>query len=334
MLTLSILDQSPVSKGKSARTALQETVLLAQRAEEWGYHRFWVSEHHNMRRLAGSTPEVLLAHLGAKTSTIRIGSGGVMLPHYSAYKVAENFRMLEALYPGRVDLGIGRAPGGMPIATMALQEGKYRNVNQYPQQIDDLTAYLHDATGDEHRFSGLKATPLIDTVPELWVLGSSGESARIAAEKGAYYSFAHFINAEGGPSYMRYYRKHFQRSVWLERPETSVSVFVFCAKTEHEAEELAAAMDLNLLMIEQGIKSDGIPSIEEVKSYRYTPYELERIRENRKRFIFGTPDKVKEQLLAFAKMYETEEVIVVTIAHSFEAKLKSYCLLMEEMKKR
>lgn len=285
-----------------------------------------------MRRIAGSTPEVLLAHLGAKTSTIRIGSGGVMLPHYSAYKVAENFRMLEALYPERVDLGIGRAPGGMPIATMALQEGKYQNINKYPQQIDDLTAYLHDAVDENHRFSGLKATPIVDTVPELWVLGSSGESARIAAEKGAHYSFAHFINAEGGPAYMEHYRQHFQPSVWSDKPKTSASVFVLCAETEEKAEELAETMDLNLLMVEQGIKSGGTPSIEDVRSYRYTPYELARITENRKRYIYGTPDKVKSQLLEFAALYETEEIIVVTITHSFEDKLESYRLIMEEFK--
>ena len=329
MLTLSILDQSPIASGSTARRALQQTVELAQAAERLGYKRFWVSEHHDATTLAGSTPEVLIAHLAAKTEHIRIGSGGVMLPHYSAYKVAENFRMLEALYPGRIDLGIGRAPGGMPIATMALNEGKRRDIDRYPEQVEDLIAYVSDTVPDNHRFHGLTATPVVDTIPEIWLLGSSNGSAAIAAQKGTAYSFAHFINGEGGEQAMAAYRRHFQPSVLYEKPQTSVAIFVVCAPTDEEADRLASSLDLSLLFTANGQKSDGTPTIEMAESYPYSPYELAFIRENRKRMIVGSPETVKQRIEALAAAYGTEEVVAVTITHSFSHRLRSYELLAD-----
>lgn len=328
MIKLSILDQSPVPTGSNSREAVQFTVKLAQHAEKWGYTRFWVSEHHDTRALAGSTPEVLIAHLAANTKRIRIGSGGVMLPHYSAYKVAENFRMLEALYPNRIDLGLGRAPGSMPRAAMALQEGKVRQAD-YSQQIDDLVMYLTDTVPKDHRFPGLKATPLIDTIPKMWLLGSTNGSASIAAQKGTAFSFAHFINGDGGEHVVKWYKQHFQPSILYGEPQASVAIFVFCAETDEEADLMASSLDLSLLFAATGQRSPGIPSIEMAQSYQYTPYERKFIEENRKRMIVGSPKTVKAKIEELAEAYGADEVMVVTNAHRYEDRLRSFELLAE-----
>src|SRR5690554_4340385 len=206
-LSYSILDQSPISEGSSPQEALKQTAVLAQKAEQWGYTRFWVSEHHDATTLAGSSPEVLIAHLGAVTKTIRLGSGGVMLPHYAPFKIAENFKLLEALYPDRIDAGVGRAPGGMPRASYALNEGKKRDTSKFPAQIDDLRMYLTDSIPEEHPYYGMKATPVTKHSPPIWVLGSSENSAQLAADKGLPYMFAHFINGEGGQQFAKEYRE-------------------------------------------------------------------------------------------------------------------------------
>ncbi|WP_456273662.1 LLM class flavin-dependent oxidoreductase [Bacillus sp. AK031] len=330
-LKLSVLDQSPIAEGMSPEAALKNTVKLAQYAEQLGFTRFWVSEHHDTTSLAGSSPEVLIAHLAAKTGKIRVGSGGVMLPHYSPYKVAENFRVLEGLNPGRIDLGIGRAPGGMPIASMALNNGQHRDVNQYPEQIDDLLAYLTDDLPDTHPYQGLKASPLISTSPELWMLGSSPSSAMLAAEKGLPYTFAQFINGEGGPNYTSHYRNNFKPSEVLGQPKNMVAVFVICAETDEEAESVASSIDLSILMVEQGMKSNGTPSPERAAQYQYSPFERARIQENRKRMVIGNPQKVKKRLQELSQQYETDEIMLVTITYDFEAKLKSFKLVADEL---
>lgn len=328
MIQLSALDQSPIPEGSTASEALAQTARLAQELEKLGYQRFWVSEHHFTYNLAGSSPEVLIAHLGARTEKIRIGSGGVMLPHYSSFKVAENFRLLEALYPNRIDLGVGRAPGGMPLASRALQEGKISGVDQYPEQLDDLIAYLHDALPKDHPFAGLQATPIIPTVPELWLLGSSGESAKLAAKRGAAFAFAHFINGQGGTEAMQWYQRYFQPSIVGEGPKSMVAIFVVCAETEEEANRVASSLDLSLLLLEKGAGSKGgVPSVERALQYPYSEYDRYRIEENRNRMIVGTPDQVKQQILKLSQEYNTKEFMIATMTHEFEAKLKSYQLL-------
>ncbi|WP_436664266.1 LLM class flavin-dependent oxidoreductase [Alicyclobacillus acidoterrestris] len=329
MLKLSILDQSPISHGSDARVALQQTVQVAQLADRLGYHRLWVSEHHDAPTLAGSTPEILIAHLAAKTSRLRIGSGGVMLPHYSAYKVAENFRMLEALYPGRVDVGVGRAPGGMPRSTMALQEGKPRGAVDYMQQVADLRDYLTDALPEDHRFYGLTASPVIDTVPEMWLLGSSDGSAYVAAQQGTAFSFAHFINGEGGTAAMQMYRDRFVPSRLCASPETSVAIFAFCADTEKEADKLASVLDLSLVFLANGQRADGVPTIEMAQSYPYSRYELALVKENRKRMVVGDKVSVKQQIEALAQAYGTNEVILCTNTARLEDRLHSFELVAE-----
>ncbi|AOY15493.1 hypothetical protein BGI23_09890 [Bacillus sp. ABP14] len=327
MIKLSVLDQSPISDGSTAAKAFSHTVTLAQEAEKLGYTRFWVSEHHNSVSLAGSSPEILISHIAAKTERMRVGSGGVMLPHYSPYKVAENFRVLEALYPNRIDLGVGRAPGGMPIATRALQEGKMLSLDQYPEQIADVAMYLHDQVPENHHYANLKATPVIPTSPDMWLLGSSGESAKIAAQQGASFAFAQFINGYGGPEVMEAYQKQFQPSYLGDKPKSIVAIFVICGETTEEAEKIASSLDLSILLLEQGKRTTGTPSIETAQNYSYSAYDLFRIKENRQRMIVGDPSSVKEQIVNLSKAYNTDEFMIVTITHRFEDKLNSYRLL-------
>ncbi|PFJ07732.1 LLM class flavin-dependent oxidoreductase [Bacillus cereus] len=329
MIKLSVLDQSPISDGSTASEAFSHTVTLAQEVEKLGFTRFWVSEHHNSVSLAGSSPEILISHIAAKTNRIRVGSGGVMLPHYSPYKVAENFRVLEALYPNRIDLGVGRAPGGMPIATRALQEGKMVSLDQYPEQIADVAMYLHDQVPENHHYANLKTTPVITTSPEMWMLGSSGESAMIAAKQGASFAFAQFINGYGGPEVMKAYQEQFQPSYLGDKPKSIVSIFVICGETNEEAENIASSLDLSILLLEQGKRTTGTPSIETAQNYSYSAYDLFRIKENRQRMIVGDPSSVKEKILNLSKAYNAEEFMIVTITHQFEDKLNSYRLLAD-----
>ncbi|MGG1552612.1 LLM class flavin-dependent oxidoreductase [Paenibacillus ferrarius] len=330
MLKLGVLDQSQIGEGRDAAQTLAETTALAQEAEKLGYTRFWMSEHHASQALAHSSPEVLIAHVAALTERIRVGSGGIMLPHYSAYKVAENFRLLEALHPGRIDVGLGRAPGGMPISTRALQEGKYVNVvDQYPQQVADLTGYLHDTQPAGHRFPGLHAAPIIPTAPEIWLLGSSYDSARLAAEQGTAFGFAQFFGNADCAEALRIYREHFTASSLNEKPYSLAAVLAICADTEEEANELALSTDLFFLSLGQGRLLPFFPSVDTAKHYPYTVNDYALIRGRQHQRIVGTPDSVKAQILSLNEAYQADEIMVVSPIHNVEARLKSYRLLAQ-----
>lgn len=329
MLALSVLDQSPVQSGSTAADAVQETLDLARAADRLGYRRYWLAEHHSTPGLAGSSPEVLIGQVASITSRIRVGSGGVMLTHYSALKVAEIFRMLETLFPGRVDLGIGRAPGSDQRTARALSHGPGAlGIERYPEQIADLIAFLHDRLPAEHPFAGVHAMPSGPTAPEVWLLGSSGDSAAYAAHLGTAFSFAHFINDEGGAQITRAYREYFRPSASLEAPRASAAVFVVCADTEAEAHRLAQSRDLFLLRLRTG-RPGLYPSIEEAEAHPYTPHELAIVRHGRRRTVAGAPEQVKERLLALAADYGVDELVAVTITHSPKARLRSYELLAE-----
>lgn len=327
-LKLSVLDQTPIRRGSNAHEALQESIQLAKHTDRLGYTRYWLSEHHNIATLAGAAPEVLIARLAGETKNLRFGSGGIMLPNHSTLKVAENFRLLEALYPGRIDLGIGRAPGGDRVTASLLNPSNTFNPQEYIQQIVDLKAFLkndHEA-GSIHE--KVKAIPRIDTQPELWMLTSSGESAYIAAHFGMALSFAQFINPVGGPEAIRAYRQQFKPSEQLQTPQTSVGVFVFCGETEEKAAQMQAVMDYRLLSIEKG-KIDESPSYEAIRGYAYSREELARIQYNRLRTITGTPDVVKEKIKQLAHTFDVDEIVVATFADTFEDRLRSYELLAE-----
>src|SRR3954451_2322222 len=245
MLSLSVLDQSPIRTGMTPADALHETLRLAQATDRLGYTRYWLAEHHSSQGLAGSAPEILIGQVAARTERIRGGSGGVMLSHYSALKVAENFRVLETLYPGRIDLGIGRAPGSDRITARALANGPGAlGIEQFPAQVRDVIRWVRDDVETGHPFAGVRAMPTGPTAPEVWLLGSSAESASYAAHFGTAFSFAQFINANGGDEITGMYRQYFRPSEWLTEPKVSIGVFVICADTEGEAQRLAQSRDL------------------------------------------------------------------------------------------
>lgn len=325
-LKLSILDQTPIRRGSNAGEALQESVELVRLADLLGYTRYWVSEHHNITTLACAAPEVLLARLGAETSRIRLGSGGIMLPNHSALKVAENFRLLEAMFPGRIDLGIGRAPGGDRVTASLLNPTNTFDPQDYVQQIVSLLGFLKDENTVDTVHEKVKAIPKIGTSPALWMLTSSGESAYLAAHFGMALSFAQFINPVGGAEAMHQYRKRFKPSGELSQPEGNVGIFAFCGETEEQAARVQAVMDYRLLNLGKG-KVDESPSYDSVKAYKYSGEELKFVQYNRQRMIIGTPDVVKEKMVALAEDFQVDEVVVATFADSSEERLRSYELL-------
>ncbi len=329
MLTLSVLDQSPVRQGVTPRDALMETIELARHCEALGYRRYWLAEHHATPALAGSAPEIMIARIAAETSHIRVGSGGVMLSHYSSLKVAEQFRMLETLYPGRIDLGIGRAPGSDQLTAAALAHGPGAlGIEHFPNQIADLIGYLEHTIPSEHPFSRIQLSPDGETLPEIWILGSSDQSAIFAAYFGRAFSFAHFITDEGGPEIMAAYKSQFRPSARLAAPQASIGVFVICADSEERALYLAASRDLSRLRSRQGILKP-FPPPEEALSYPYTDIEKRVVEFHHRRQIVGTPETVKPRLEALAASYEVDEVVVLTITYDYEARKRSYALLAE-----
>ncbi|HVI48405.1 MAG TPA: LLM class flavin-dependent oxidoreductase [Chitinophaga sp.] len=327
-MKLSVLDQSPVRRGSNAMEALQESIQLAKLADKLGYTRYWLSEHHNTKTLAGASPEILITRLASETNHIRIGSGGVMLPNHSTLKVAENFRLLEALYPGRIDLGIGRAPGGDRLTAHILNPSNTFDPKEFVQQLVDLQAWLTDTVTPGSAQEKVKAIPFIPSAPDLWILTSSGESGLLAAHFGMALSFAHFIYPIGGPQAVRKYREQFKPSAHLAAPKASVGIFVFCAETEEKAGQMQAVMDHRLLSFEKG-RYDEQVVYEEIKNIQYTPEELQRIHANRGRMVAGTPERVKAQLEQLAAAYEVDELVIATIAEQHEDRLRSYELLAE-----
>ncbi|HEY4147463.1 MAG TPA: LLM class flavin-dependent oxidoreductase [Chitinophagaceae bacterium] len=327
-LQLSILDQTPIRPGSTAGEALQETIELARLADKLGYTRYWLSEHHNTKTLAGAAPEVLIARLAAETHTIRFGSGGIMLPNHSTLKVAENFRLLEALYPHRIDLGVGRAPGGDRLTSRMLNPSNSFDPQEYIQQVSDLQDFLTDTPGDSNIQGKIRAIPLIDTAPGIWILTSSGESAYLAAHMGIGLSYAQFINPVGGPEAMAIYRQRFKPSAALDAPKGNVSVFAFCSQSEEKVAQVQAVMDYRLLGFEQG-RYDEIPSYETASRYNYSEAEWGRVLYNRQRTIFGTPAVMKERINALANSFGVNEVMLATFAENKEDRLTSYQLLAQ-----
>ncbi len=328
-MRLSVLDQSPIRRGATPADAVNETLELARACDRLGFYRYWLAEHHSTGGLAGSCPEILIPKVASVTENLRVGSGGVMLSHYSALKVAEIFRMLETLYPGRIDLGIGRAPGSDHKTAMALRAGPGSlPIEYFPRQIADLIGFMNNELEPNNPFAGIEAMPSGPSSPELWLLGSSAESATFAAHFGCAFSFAHFINPEGGDWVMQAYKDNFQGGGLLPEPHGSVAVFVICADTEEEALHLRKSRDLWVLRLRQG-NPGPVPTPEEADAYPYTDHDRLVIEASRPRSIVGTPDQVKQRIEEVAAQYRVGEVVVVTICHDFQARLRSYELLAD-----
>ena len=325
-IKLGILDQSVVRQGSTVIEAIQETISTAQLAEELGYSRFWVSEHHNSTFIAGSTPEVLMVKLAYATNHIRIGSGGIMLPNHSALKVAENFRMLETLFPGRIDLGMGRAPGTDRVTSSLLNPSNDFSEGSYLRQLEYLQHFLRDTAGTERGF--IYASPQSPTIPMQWILSSSGGSSNIAARFGMGLAVAKFINGFVKPDVVETYRKNFRPSDQLSEPHAMLAVFVLCGETEEKALEMRKMMDYILVEFEKG-KFGPFPDAATVKNYTFTAGELERIRYNSGRIISGTKESVKEQLLQLANDFEVDEIMLSTMADSYEERIRSFELISE-----
>jgi len=320
-MQLSILDQSPVISGLGARRAIEETLALARRADQLGYQRYWLAEHHAIAALADPCPEVLLARLGAETRRLRIGTGGVLLPYYSAFRTAETFRMLEALYPGRVDLGIGRAPGGDMRTAQAVGGGQMPDAADFPQQVYELASLLEGAQ------SPVRLQPEVDTVPEVWLLGSSDYSGALAAQLGLSFAFAHFINPRGGDLVAKSYRQSFQATEKRRQPRVIVCTFAICAESDEEAERLAAPIDLRRLHMALNIDSP-VPTDAEAARHQYSQEERRYVESQRPRAIIGGPAKVKKELEEMVQRYEADEAMVLTITGDYASRLRSYELLI------
>jgi luciferase family oxidoreductase group 1 len=327
MIKLSILDQSIVPKGSTASEAIANTILLVKMAETSGFHRFWVSEHHNSAMIAGSAPELLMVRLANETNAIRIGSGGIMLPNHSALKVAENFRLLETLYPGRIDLGIGRAPGGDRITASLLNPSNTFSEESYIQQLEYLQAFFHDEATSQ--FGPQLAVPLTSNVPAPWILSSSGGSAAIAAKFGMGLAVARFINGFAGPEIVDSYRKAFQPSREMEKPQVLLAISVLCADTEEKARQMRKLSDYTLLQFEKGNFRELI-GYEEIKDYVFSDSELERVHLNKGRIVSGTPSQVHKQLVSLANDMGLDEIMVATMTYSQRDRFHSFELIAKE----
>jgi len=325
-MKLSVLDQSPIISGHSAAQAIEETLKLARRADELGYTRYWLAEHHAIGALADPCPEVLLARLGAETGRIRVGTGGVLLPYYSAFKVAEVFRMLEALYPGRIDLGIGRAPGGDQRTARAVGGGHFPDAEQFPQQVWELVGHLDGTLPDDHPFKKVRVQPEGKTAPELWLLGSSDYSGLLAAQLGLRFSFAHFINAQGGDAVTRAYKERYQPSGREPEPHAAVCCFVICAETDAEAERRARVVDLRRL--EMAYNLDTPVATQEMAEQRvFNVEERAHIQSQRARLVHGSAETCKAKLLKIAERFSADELMVLTITGDYATRIESYELL-------
>lgn len=329
-VALSVLDQSPVASGSSPGDAVRETLALAQAADRLGYRRYWLAEHHGSAALAGSAPEVLVSRVATVTSSIRVGAGGVLLMHYSALKVAETFRMLHTLFPGRIDLGIGRTAGtDDPATAAALQQSPTAGESdRFAGRVADVVGFLHASLEEPHPFAGVRAMPEGPGGPEVWLLGSSSPSAGYAAELGLRFCFAHFITPFAGPQVVASYRRSFRPSALVPEPQASAAVAVVCADTDAEAERLTSSQ--RLARVRPGGSDAGpIPSVEEAQAYPYTELQVALLAQDRPRVIVGAPDRARDRMLRLAQRFGVEELVVVTVCHDPKARLRSYELLAE-----
>lgn len=320
-MKLSILDQSPISSGKTAQDALNKSIELAALADELGFTRYWIAEHHDMNGFACPNPDVMLGIIGSRTKRIRIGAGAVLLPHYKPYRVAETYNLLATLYPNRIDLGIGRAPGGSAEASIALSGDFLKNVRQMPDSLDELMRFLHNDFSKDQMYSKIKPSPVPDNSPEVWLLGTSEKSAVLASRKGLPYVYGHFMSDADGPSIVRGYKESGSKTI--------VTVSVICADTTEEAEELALSSQLWSI---QRAKNEGdgrVPSVDAAKCYSFSDEEWETIGKMRQKMIVGNSREVKQQLERLKESYNADELMIVTITHSYEVRLKSYKLLAE-----
>ncbi|MGQ0576405.1 MAG: LLM class flavin-dependent oxidoreductase [Pseudonocardia sp.] len=322
VVPLSVLDLVPIGSGSNATAALAASTALARRAELLGYRRYWVAEHHGMPGIGSSSPAVLIAHLAAATSTIRVGSGGVMLPNHQPLVVAEQFGTLEALHPGRIDLGIGRAPGTDPRTARALRRGTDQlGADDFPEHLTELVSYF---TGD----GPVRAVPAAGNGPALWLLGSSGYSAQVAGLLGLPFAFAHHFSADNTLPALALYRERFRPSAVLDRPQAMLATAVVCAETDAEARRLALPGALSFLQLRMG-RPGLVPSPDEAEAYPYTAEERRFVDDRLAGQVVGAPTTVRDGVRALVDRTGVDELMVVTTLHGSAERVASYELLAD-----
>ncbi len=315
-LPLSILDQSPIIGSASASAAIQSTIELAKLADRLGYDRYWCAEHHALLGLADAAPEILLARLGAETQGIRLGTGGIMMPYYAPFKVAEQFRMLEALYPGRIDLGLGRAPGGHPRTARVLFDGRPIDTEEgFFNQLAELSAIFKGTVPPGHPLHGQIANPVVPTMPQMWVLGSSNGGASFAAHLGMRFAFAHFINAYSGADISRAYRTHF-RAGHEEKAHLALAMLAVCTHDEAETQAVERAMLMRWAMTALG-HNRPVPTVEEALAHQMSPQEERLAERDRPRATIGSPEFVAGRIRELAAEFQADEVVLVSMAPSY-----------------
>ncbi len=328
-MKLSVLDQAPITSGNTGAGALEKAEELAILADELGYARMWMAEHHGTRAYASSAPEVTAARLAAKTKNIRIGTGGVMMMHYSPLKMAEVFKTLSAFSPGRIDFGVGRAPGGDPQSMYALAEGRQPMLDNMYEKFDHTLQLINDEVPDD-RLYAMVATPSQVELPEAWMLGSSGNSALETARRGVGYSFAQFFNGQLSNEILNIYRENFKPSAFMEKPQINVAYLVTAAETKEEAEYEAKPQDIARLWLMQG-KMGQLLTPEDAKDYPLSAMDQMTIEDNRKLHIVGSAKEVAEKLQEEQEKYGFDEAMICSIQHSQEKRLEVYRLLAREL---
>jgi luciferase family oxidoreductase group 1 len=326
-LPLSVLDLSPISAGQGAAQAVRDTVELAQRAEQLGYYRFWVAEHHNIPSVASTAPEIMIGQIAARTSRMRIGSGGIMLPNHAPLRVAETFHVLEALYPHRIDLGIGRAPGTDQLTALALRRSKERlGAVDFPAQLAELVGLSRGDLPANHPFASIRVIPNDVTLPPIWVLGSTEDGAAIAADFGVGFAFAHHINPSGTLPALDIYRSSFRASRWLDRPRTILTAQAICGETDKEAEHLASTFELAWVRLRTG-RPAPLASPEEASAYQYSPGEKEMLNYARLHYFTGGPTTLREKLLEHVNRAGANELMIITTIYGHAQRMHSYELI-------
>jgi luciferase family oxidoreductase group 1 len=328
MLPLSILDLSPVTTATPPAQALRNTLDLARFADTLGYTRYWLAEHHNLANIASSAPDIMIGQVAAVTQNMRVGSGGVMLPNHAPLMVMERFKVLEALYPDRIDLGLGRAPGTDQITSLALRRRQDVSGEQddFLDRFQEMILFETGGFPPNHPFSKVAAMPTGVKLPPIWLLGSSGYSAELAAHVGAGFSFAHHFSDFPPEGPMLAYRKQFKPSAWRDAPYAILGVAAICAETEAEADHLAKSADLHFARRAVG-QYGPLASPEEAAAYPFTPIDRQRIEHNRKRLIAGSPGQVRERIMALAQSTQADEVMITTMVFEHAARKRSYELL-------
>jgi luciferase family oxidoreductase group 1 len=327
---LSVLDQSPAVKGRVAADAITESLALARHCEALGYQRYWLSEHHNSNSIVGSAPEVLMAAIAATTSRIRVGSAGVMLPHYSALKVAEQFRVLEAIAPGRIDLGLGRAPGSDRLTARALNPHASPGADDFPQQIIDLQHWLDGRRMPEgHPYRAISAQPQGPTSPQMWILGSSDYGAQLAAHLGLPYAFAYFFSdGQGVEEALALYRQNYRPSERFPTPQATICVWALAAATEAEAQRQLMTREHWRVRFEQGLLGPLVAP-EEAAAYAFSDAERERIARLRANALVGTGEQVAARIRALGTRLALDHIVVNTWAFDPQVRQDSYTLLAQ-----